>query len=158
MKKSILVVICSLFIFNLYAQDHFNCDSVYLQAKHVIKSDEPCLMTAINYVLDRPLIDNSEVHKYSMGFVLTWMEKTPEFTFNLNDNVLNLCKDDNLPLFNIYLSCLAKAAIETKKDYIPAALKLFVTYLERPDNKVKQTAKIKKMMAQVKEGKLEKYM
>lgn len=85
------------------------------------------------------------------------MDKTPEFTFNLQDNVLTLCKDDNLLLFNIYLASLAKAAIETKKDYIPAALRLFVTYIEKPENKVKQTSKVRKMIASVKENKFEKY-
>ena len=86
------------------------------------------------------------------------MDKTPDFSFSLNSKVLELCKDDNLSLFNVYLTCLAKAAIETKKKYVPGAIKLFVAYLEKPENKVKRTSKIKKMIADVQEDKLEKYI
>lgn len=157
MKKSILFIICSLQIILIQAQNKSACDSVYLKTATIIKSDDPCLLAAANYVLEHPLTDNSSIHGKYMGFILNWMDKTPEFTFNLQDNVLTLCKDDNLLLFNIYLASLAKAAIETKKDYIPAALRLFVTYIEKPENKVKQTSKVRKMIASVKENKFEKY-
>jgi hypothetical protein len=156
-KKSILFIICSLIAFHHQAQVSATCDSVYKQPERVIKSNEPCLMTAINYVLEHPLTDNSKAYTDCMRFVLTWMEKTPDFTFDLNGNVLALCKNDNLPLFNVYLASLSKPAVETKKLDIPAALHLFIAYMEKPENKVKQTSKVKKMIADVKANELDKY-
>lgn len=134
------------------------CDSVYLQTATNVKTDDPCLKKATAYILERPLFGNSKPYYNYMGFILSWMDKTPDFTFNLNDKVVALCKDDNLSLFNVYLSCLAKAAIENKKDYVPVALRLFVAYLENPSNKVKHTSKIKKMIEDVRENNIEKYI
>jgi len=116
------------------------------------------LIITVNYILEHPLVGNPQIYNDYIGFILTWMDKTPEYTFNLNDKILTLCKDDNLLLFNVYLACLAKTAIETKKNDVPAALKLLVIYLERTDNKVRRTSKIKKMIQDVKEGKVEKYI
>lgn len=84
------------------------------------------------------------------------MDKTT-ITFNLNDNVLTFCKDDNLLLFDIYMAALAKAAIETKNDFVPEALRLLVAYIKKTENGVKQTSKIRKMIVNVKENKFEKY-
>lgn len=139
-------------------QNNLACDSVSLKTQATIKSDDPCLLTIVNYVLDHPLTGNRSNQGKYMDVILNWMDKTPDFTFNLNDNVLTLCKDDNLFLFNIYLAALAKAAIETKKDYVPVALRLLVAYIEKPENQVKQTSKVRKMIINVKENKFEKYL
>ena len=143
---------------HMQAQYNIVCDSTRLTTKNIVKSDDPCLSAAINYVLDHPMNGNSSLHGKYMNFILNWMDKTPDFTFTLQDNVLALCKDDNLLLFNIYLAALAKAAVEIKKDYVPAALKLMVAYMENPQNKVKQTSKVRKMIAAVKENRFEKYL
>jgi hypothetical protein len=141
-----------------FAQEGKSCDSLYLQNTALIKTNDPCLLTATDYVLVHPLYGNSWEYDRYMRFILSWMEKTPDFTFSLNDNILGLCKDENLLLFNVYLTCLTKAAIKEKKDYLPVALSLFATYLKKPENKVKQTIKIKKLIADVENNKLEKYL
>lgn len=93
-----------------------------------------------------------------MRFILVWMEKTADYTFTLNNKILNLCKDDNLSLFNIYLACLTKGAIEDKKPNTVTAVKLFTAYLKKPENKVKQTMKIKKLIRDVEAGRLQNYL
>lgn len=157
-KKIVLLIICILCVFIVHAQEKNSCDSTYLQNATNIATADPCLLAGANYILEHPLIGNSKLYYNYMGFILEWMDKTPDFSFSLNSKVLELCKDDNLSLFNVYLTCLAKAAIETKKNYVPVAIKLFVAYLEKPENKVKRTSKIKKMIADVQEDKLEKYI
>ncbi|HET6224757.1 MAG TPA: hypothetical protein VFF27_00665 [Bacteroidia bacterium] len=158
MKKSILLILCSVFAVNTYAQDVLTCDSVYRQTARVINRDEPCLLTAINYVLEHPLNDNSKTYDDCIRFILTWMDKTSEFSFDLNGNVLELCKGDNLLLFNVYLASLAKPAVETKKLDIPVALNVFAAYLETPENKVKLTSKLKKFISNVKANEIDKYL
>ena len=156
-KKITLILVCFFFISIVDAQEQTSCDSAYLQTATDIKTADPCLLTAAKYVLDRPLNGNPKLYYNHLGFLLSWMDKTPDFTFSLNNKIIALCKDDNLSLFNVYVACLAKAAIEAKKDFVPVALKLFVTYIEKPQNNVKQTSKIKKLVSDIHENKIEKY-
>jgi len=143
---------------SVYAQDRQTCDSIYLKTDKLIKTDDPCLLIGTDYILAHPLFGNPDQYHQYMRFVMTWMEKTPDYTFSLNDKIMALCKDDNILLFNVYLSCLAKAAIEEKKANSDKAVKLFAEYLKRPENKVKQLSKIKKLIKDVENGQLEKYL
>ncbi len=159
MKK--IIPLFFFYLFNnlpINAQENSSCDSLYLKSIIHIQSNDPCLIIAANYVFTHPLYGNTKVYYNYMGFILTWMEQTPDFTFTLNEKIISLCKDDNLSLFNVYLTCLAKAALENKSGYVSEALRLFTAYLKNPENKVKATSKIKKMIADVEEGKLEKYI
>jgi hypothetical protein len=156
-KKIILFSVFLLVVSIASAQDNAICDSLYLKTAVNIKSSDPCLLIATDYVLANPLFGNTTLYYNYIGFILSWMDKTPEYTFTLNNRIIELCKNDNILLFNVYITCLAKAAIETNKDFVPQALKLFAKYLEMPDNKVKHTGKIKKLIADIKANKFEKY-
>lgn len=158
MKNYFLLAICSLFISVCYSQEKIPCDSTRLQTNNLINTDDPCLIAGVDYVLTRPLYGNPERYNQYLRFILAWMEKTPDFTFTLNNKIIALCKDENLSLFNVYLSCLTKAAILDKKANSGTAVKLFADYLKKTDNKVKQTPKIKKLIREVEEGQMEKYL
>jgi hypothetical protein len=134
------------------------CDSAYLKNTTTIETNDSCLKAGADYVLSCPLHGNPAQHDHYMQFIQSWMEKTPDFTFNLNDKILNLCKKDNLLLFNIYLACLTKAAIEERKADSHRAIRLFAAYVQKPENRVKQTARIKKLIADVANNEIQKYL
>lgn len=116
------------------------------------------MLTGTDYILTRPLYGNPDLYDHYLRFIMTWMEKTPDYTFSLNNKIIELCKDDNLLLFNVYVSCLAKGAIEEKKANSIKAVKLFAAYVKNAENKVRQTSKIKKLIREVEDGQLEKYL
>ena len=61
---------------------------------------------------------------------LAWMDKTPDFTFSLNGEIMKLAGEkDNELLFGTYAVCLAKAALENKTNATGEALKLLAGYI-----------------------------
>lgn len=159
MKKTILIIFSSLFITACFGQTSHSCDTVYLNTETNIKNADPCVLIAAEYVLTHPLYGNPQIYHDYRAFILAWMDKTPDYTFSLNDKMMSICKeDDNLLLFGVYTTCLAKAAVQLKKDFNSEAIKLFVEYVKNPDNKVKQTSKVKKLIDDFNANKIDKYI
>lgn len=159
MKKIIILLAGSFFTTLSYGQVSHSCDLVYLSNETNIRNADSCVNIAADYVLTHPLHGNAQIYHDYRGFILAWMDKTPDYTFSLNDKMMKICKeDDNLLLFGVYTTCLAKAALQFKKDFNSEALKLFVTYIKNTDNKVKQTAKVKKLIEDFNANKIDKYI
>jgi len=159
MKRAILIFFSSLLVTVCFAQTSNSCDTVRLNNEVNIKNAEPCVLIAADYVLSQPLHGNSKVYHEYRSFILSWMEKTPDYTFSLNDKMMAICKEgDNLLLFGVYTTCLSKAAVQLKKDFNTEAIKLFVDFVKKPENKVKQTSKIKKLIEDFNANKIDKYI
>ena len=142
-----------------FAQTSNSCDTTYLKSEKNIKKLDQCIPVISDYVLKQPLHDLNEVGHFYRGFILKWMDKTPDYTFHLNDKMMDICKEDNnLLLFGVYTTCLAKSSVQFKKSFDKEAIKIFVTYISNPDNKVEQTAKIKKLIADAKANRIEAYV
>lgn len=138
--------------------DSLHCDEMYVQTIKKIETKDPCLFISTEYILSQPLHQRTTLYDLYMRFIQTWMDKTPDFTFNLNNKILDLCKGDNLSLFDVYLTCLTRAALKEKKANSALAIQLFAAYLKKPENKVKQTNKVKKLIRDVEENQLESYL
>jgi len=160
MKKTILFLYVILISFNVsYGQSAFSSDSIELKSVQQIKDAEKYVLTAATYVLSRPMHAKDQLVTDYTKFILAWMNKTPNYEFTLNDKIMALCNDDeNILLFGIYTTCLAKAALEVKKDFVPDAVKLFVSYINNPENEVKQTSKVKRLIDDFDGNKIEKYL
>jgi hypothetical protein len=159
MKKIIILFASSLFTVFSYGQTTHTCDTVYLKNETNIKNAEPCVNAAADYVLAHPLHGNKQIYNDYRGFILAWMDKTPDYTFSLNEKMMELCKeDDNILLFGVYTTCLAKAALKVKKEFNAEAIKLFANYIKNPENKVTQTSKVKKLIEDFNSNKIDKYI
>jgi hypothetical protein len=160
MKKTILILIGGLLIsITGFGQTSQKCDTVTLNTAENVTKAEPCVLIAADYVLSKPLHGNVQLYSDYRKFVLSWMDKSPDYTFTLNEKMMAICQEeDNILLFGVYTTCLAKAAIQTKKDFVPEAIKLFVNYIKDPHNKVVQTAKVKKLIGDYANNKIEKYL
>ncbi len=159
MKKVAIILLVSISYINLtFGQITHTCDTVYLKSEANIKNAEPCVSQATDYVLSHPLHGNVQLYSDYRAFILAWMDKTPDYTFSLNDKIVDLCKeDDNELLFGVYTTCLAKAALQSKKGFEKEAVKLLAKYVANPDYKVKQTSKIKKFIEDSNSNKIDKY-
>jgi hypothetical protein len=160
MKRTILILIGGLILSTVcIGQTSQTCDTVYLKTEKNLKNAEPCVIIAADYVLSNPLHGNVQLYYDYRRFILAWMDKTPDYSFSLNDKMMAICKEgDNLLLFGVYTTCLAKAAIQAKSDFVSEAIGLFVNYIKNPDNKVAQTSKIKKLIEDFNSNKIEKYI
>jgi hypothetical protein len=157
MKKIFSAVLLLALNFAGFGQSAPKCDSVSLKTAGDVKNSEPCVLKAAEYVLGQPVQGSTDLTKKYNAFILVWMEKA-DYTFSLNDKMTALFKDENLFLFGTYMACLSKAAIELKKDFDTEAVKLLVEYINNPANKVKQTSKIKQLVKDYNDKKIEKYI
>jgi hypothetical protein len=161
MKKYIFILAGILLTANVcFSQTTQNCDTVNLKTVDDIKNAGPCIITAADYVLSMPLHGNVQLYYDYRSFILVWMEKTPDHTFTLNSKMTAICQEDeNLLLFGVYTTCLAKAAVESKDgDFVSEAIKLFVEYISNAENKVKKTSKITKLIDDFDNNKIDKYI
>ncbi len=159
MKRNLTLLFYLLLAVNLYSQTPPSCDNVSLKTDEDVKNANPCVVLAAEKLLAQPLNANAEANKEITAFIFAWMDKTHEFTFALGQKMMVFSSEKgNESLLPVYLGCLAKAAVEKKKDFMPDAIKLFAAYVKNPDNKVKQTSKIKKLIKDVDDNKVEKYI
>jgi len=141
-----------------FGQNISDCSSVKFKEKADYKNAEPCIITLSEYVLTQPMIGyNDETHN-ARKIVYAWVEGTPDHTFSLNKNIMDLFKDENLTLFNVYVCCLANASLTQDTDMYKFALELLVNYVKNPERKVAQTKSIKKLISNWENGTIDKYL
>lgn len=145
MKTLFLFIIFSSFICS--AQDFSNLESIPLNNSEDCKKAQPKVIESANYLLTTPAYENLNGLN-ATSFILAWMEKTPDYTFDLGgDLFMSISSDTNL--VSRYMAAQAMVAIETgsivdktkfKFDYTSK----FLNYCEKPENKVKLNSKMKK--------------
>jgi hypothetical protein len=127
MEKLIYLILAFFLATVSYGQATEACNQESLEKESNLKNAEPCVLIAADYILSQPLHGNEQKYYEYRKYILAWMEKTPDFTFALNANIIDICNDEeNILLFGVYISCLAKAALEHKQSFDPEAIKLFV--------------------------------
>jgi hypothetical protein len=160
MKTKLTVLFYLLFAATVYGQeDKFPCKGTSLDTPEEVKKAESCVLTAADYVLTRPLTGNPPMYKTCQAFLITWMEKTPDFSFNIKSEIASLSKDkeESQLLFGVYIACVSKAAVELRKNFEPAAVKALAVYIKNPDHKIKQSSKIKKFLEDCDKNDIDKY-
>jgi len=158
MKNIFTLIFLAISINVCLGQSSTKCDTNFLQNDSNLKKADPCVLTAANYILSRSLTNIDQEYSDDLAFLLIWMSKTPDFTFSINNKMLELCeKKSNTLLFSVYLACLSKEAVKLRTNFVPAAIKLFVDYVKDTNNGVKQTSKIKKLIEDYKNNKIDQY-
>lgn len=159
MKKLVLPFV---FIFSLvsltYGQSISQCLKTKLKTTEQIQNSHDCILKLANHVLDKPLNQLGSSELEAGAKVLAWMEKSPDYSFSINSDIMKLFKKSNLFLFNAYMAAMAKAALEGGDNWEKKALEYFVNYVEDPANAVKQTGKVKKLIKAWNNGDYEKYL
>ena len=157
MKKNVLLILFIAINYFANGQISESCQSIQMKTPQEIKSSEPCILEYANYVLNKKLGDSDETASIARKAIISWMEKTPDYTFTLNTSLLKVCKDDNILLFGVYMACMTKAALTTKGDFNKEGIKLFVEYIINPTNNVKQDKNVKKLIDDYNKNNFEKY-
>lgn len=145
MRKSLLLVFLAINCF-AYGQISDSCKTIRMKTPIDIKNCEPCILQYTNYVLMQKLWESGETGHEARTAILAWMDKTPDYTFALNSEIMKVCKGDNVLLFGVYTTCLAKAALTTQGDFNQEAIRLFVGYIRNPESNVKMDGKATKLI------------
>ena len=141
LKVFLFFIVISVPVFSQLTEQ---CKTVKLGSKEELQTAEVCIDQLADFVLSKPLRDD-EAHKARV-IILAWMEKTPNFTFSINANLLKVCKGENILLFGIYMTSMAKAALLGNEEFNEEALKIFMDYIKIPENDVAKTKEIEKLL------------
>lgn len=124
------------------------------------KVAEPKVLNVANFVLNTPINQQNLDYLNSIGLIIKWMGGTPDYTFNLDENVIKYTSSNN-DLLGVYMAALTKNVLEDEtlvgndKKLTIAAMTTFANYCEDKDNKVKLNRKLKKLIASKNSGTLE---
>lgn len=140
-----------------FSQDYSTLKSISLQDSLECKKAEPQVMECSNYLLSKPCIEDLNSLN-AISFLMKWMEQTPEYSFSF-DRVIFKSIDSDLMLSGRYIACQVKTAINDKpksynKDFESKYITQFLEYCENPQNKVKVSSKINKLIKAKNAGKL----
>lgn len=156
MKRVVLIILLVIAFANSYAQISEQCLTVKLGTKQEIKDSEICIDQLCDYVLSKGISDE-QAHKARV-VILAWMEKTPDYTFGINANMMKICKGENSLLFGIYMTSLAKASLKGKEEFNEDALKILVDYIKKPENSIFKTKEVEKLLAAFEKNDIDKYV
>jgi len=123
-------------------------------------ADSAVLQTA-NFLLSTPIDQNIPVRLKAGQFVMRWMEGTPDYTFSLEQNAIKYLSG-NVDLMLLYMTSMAKYALETKANDVKVitinGVKTLLTYVNSPVSDVKIDKMLKKLSDANNKGNLENFL
>lgn len=153
MKKLFVLQLLFIIPLCLFAQDYSQLSEIKLNIADDYKNNEAKVMDCANFILSQPYEINEMNKVYCLQFIMRWMEGTPDYTFSIGADFVDLCKED-VKLGSLYMVSLSKAALSNKEqdktpeDFNSAAKNIFLDYCANPDNNVKKNKGIKKALKQ----------
>jgi hypothetical protein len=120
------------------------------------RAAEPIALQVCNYILSTPTDDKSLPRLNGTKFLLDWMGGTPDYSFDLDKDVIKYFEKD-IDLMGVYTASLTASAIQNKsvkdpKTLTSLAVKRFIAYISDNNNKVDLNSKLKKMIAMNQSG------
>ena len=150
MKKTLLFVLM-VFALNAFGQDFTKLQNYDFKSVDDYKSQENEVLKCANYLFDNPN-DSEELNRLtSVQFIMKWMEGTPDYTFAIGPNAMDLTKGGP-DLLGLYLAGMSKTVLENpnkklNNDEIHNASKnLLVEYCGNKENNIKPSKQIKKIL------------
>jgi len=157
MKFAFLTLLTTLAALAGFSQSMPPIDSVRLATPADYRAAEPVALQVCNYILSTPSDDKSLPRLNGTRFLLDWMGGTPDYTFDLDKNVIKYFEKD-IDLMGVYTAALASVAIENKvlikepRAITSLAVKKFIAYIGNINNKVDLNSKLQKMIAADQKG------
>ena len=132
------------------AQDFLGLDPEGLKTEKDFKNAEERVLECANYLLSNPIDKDILTRKAIFPFLFKWMDGTPEHTFSLEAEIVELTGNDNR-LITIYFASVAKVSLEnstvqyTDEEIQDQATQYLINYCSNPENHLKATKKMKKI-------------
>ena len=150
MKLAFLTLSTMLAALAGFSQSMPPIDSVRLATAADYRAAEPIALQVSNYILSTPSDDKSLPRLNGTKFLLDWTEGTPDYTFDLDKDVIKYFEKD-IDLMGVYTASLTVCALQNKsvkdsKALTSLAVKRFIAYISDTNNKVDLNSKLKKMI------------
>ena len=156
MSKLLLLFIIFSFSIGTYAQSINEYSDIKLETDADYKAAEPMALKAANYILSTPSDNENMERIYAFQMIMAWMEGTPDYNFDLE--ALEHLGDD-IYAKTVYIASIVKFRLENntqdEKQILLGTWNIFLDYCVNPDNRVKNTAAIKKFIRAREKGTLE---
>lgn len=130
--------------YSLLANSSFESPEDYQKA-------EPQILEAATYLLSTPVTSNRNNRNNAFQFIFKWMEGTPDYTFSLDKEVMDLTKG-NSDLLTLYLVSAVKTVLDQKenppgeKEIHRSATHMLVEYCSHSENGLKPNRPIRRLM------------
>lgn len=150
--KKIILIIAIAFAHHLSFCQNFNELANYeFKTVESYESEKNNVLMCANYLFNNPA-NQSEINRLrSIQYIMKWMEGTPDYTFEIDEKVIELTKG-NPDLLGLYLAAMSKVVIENKdgelnnENIYNKAEEILVNYCSNSNNKMKPSKKIKKII------------
>ncbi|AUP78729.1 hypothetical protein [Flavivirga eckloniae] len=151
MKNILLLITLACLNLNSYSQDYSKLKDYEFSGDKIFKKSESQVLECTNYLLSNPTNKDELNRLNSMQFIMKWMEGTPDYTFNIGKKAMDLTKG-NSDLLGLYLAAMTKTVLDNTNsklnddDIHENAKKLLVDYCSNPNNNIKPSKTIKKIL------------
>lgn len=151
MKRLFIIVFIALVSNLLYGQDFSKLTDFEFDSKESYKTQETNVLSCANYLFNNPVEKDNELKRLiALQFIIKWMEGTPDYTFNIGNESIELTKG-NQELFGLYLAGITKTGLENKESLTDKQVylktkDLLVEYCANKDNNMKPSKAIKKII------------
>ena len=120
MKNLILTFALLLIGSSAIAQDWAKWVNYEFEDEAAYAKAEPEVLLAANYLFENP-VDKDDIRRdIAVRAVLLWMEGTPDYTFEITEEAMDLVKGKDT-YFSMYLAGLTKTALENEGDPLTTA-------------------------------------
>lgn len=151
MKPFIILALLYFTVGTAYTQVYSKLKKINFTAHSDYVKSEPLVMECVDFVLDGPPKENETDKEDASKFIIRWMEGTPDHTFTIASDFTDLTggRED---LSGLYFASLVKATIENKSKslYLDEvnikARDIYLDYCADPENKVRNTKAVKKLL------------
>ncbi len=150
--RILIIIITFLFINTFsFAQDFKSLESYEFETEESFQSEEENVLLCSNYIFDNPFDDSDIKRLISIQYIMKWMTGTPDYTFEIGGEVMELTKN-NTDLLGLYISALTKIALENKDEKLNAeemhnrAVDILANYCSDSKNNMKPSKKLKKII------------
>lgn len=158
MKKLLLLLIVISAGSSAFSQTMPAIDGLKLTTGEEYRAADTIALQVANYILATPSDEKSTTRLNGTSFLLKWMGGTPDYSFDLDKNVIKYFEKD-LDLMGVYMAALTSSALQNKtvkdsKSLTSLAAKRFVIYINNPASNVNMTGKLRKLIEADQKGEL----
>lgn len=156
MKKIFFLLFAIFFGFNALSQSLPQVVGVKLTTKKDYRAADTIADKVADYILKTPSDQKSTPRLNGISFLLHWMRGTPDYTFDIDQNVVKYFEDDT-DLMGVYMAALTASGLQNKNVNDPKALtslavKKFIDYINNNSNGVKLNGDLKKLIEAQQQG------
>jgi hypothetical protein len=145
------------------AQDYSELEKISLRSKTECAQNEKLVLECCDYLLESTInsIGEDKNHSGALQFILRWMEATPDYSFTLDETMIETTSS-NPSLLGILLVSMSKYALENKTDDADDvkynSFLRFIEYCEDPDHKVNMSRELEELIKARNENSLKEYL